>query len=105
MTLEREGHFKSLSAVSQVYEIPGPIHVDLGNRFRNTQTVEGSHAEPKMRLRLGRGLRRHNLQGVMDFEDFIRNRTDGTPQDILKTLAQLHSSTWLSSTTMFTELL
>ena len=75
-------HFKTLSSIANVYEIPGPIHVDLGNRYKNTQTVEGSHAEPKMRLRLGRGLRRHNLQTVMDLEDFIRNRTDGTPQDI-----------------------
>ena len=79
-------HFKTLSSVAEVYEIPGPIHVDLGNRFKNTQTVEGSHAEPKMRLRLGRGLRRHNLQAVMDFEDFVRNRTDGTPHDIFKHL-------------------
>ena len=79
-------HFKSLVASSTVYEIPGPIHVDLGHRFRNTQTVEGSHATVKMRLRLGRGLRRHNLQSVMDFEDFVYNRTDGTPQDIFKKL-------------------
>ena len=79
-------HFKSLSAISNVYEIPGPIHVDLSNRFRNTQTVEGSHATPKMRLRLGRGLRRHNLQSVMDFEDFVYNRTNGTPQDIFRNL-------------------
>ena len=79
-------HFKSLSTISQVYEIPGPIHVNLGNRFLNTQTVEGSHAPPKMRLRLGRGLRRHNLQSVMDFEDFVQNRTDGTPQDIFRNL-------------------
>ena len=69
-----------------MYEIPGPIHVDLSNRFKNTQTVEGSHAAPKMRLRLGRGLRRHNLQSVMDFEDFVQNRTNGTPQDIFKNL-------------------
>ena len=79
-------HFKSLSAVSDVYQIPGPIHVDLSNRFNNTQTVEGSHATPKMRLRLGRGLRRHNLQSVLDFEDFVYNRTDGTPQDIFRNL-------------------
>ena len=79
-------HFKTLPTVAAMYEIPGPIHVDLNNRFKNTQTVEGSHAEPKMRLRMGRGLRRHNLQAVMDFEDFVRNRTDGTPQDIFKHL-------------------
>ena len=79
-------HFKSLAAISTTYENPGPIHVDLGHRFRNTQTVEGSHATVKMRLRLGRGLRRHNLQSVMDFEDFVYNRTNGTPQDIFKKL-------------------
>ena len=84
-------HFKSLSKIADVYEIPGPIHVDLGNRFRNTQTVEGSHAAPKMRLRLGRGLRRHNLQSVMDFEDFVHNRIDGTPQDIFKHLGSAAS--------------
>ena len=39
-----------------------------------------------MRLRLGRGLPRHNLQSWLDFEDFLYNRTDGTPQDIFKTL-------------------
>ena len=90
-------HFKSLSKIADVYEIPGPIHVDLGNRFRNTQTVEGSHAAPKMRLRLGRGLRRHNLQSVMDFEDFVQNRTDGTPQDIFKHLGSA-ASLYLSIT-------
>ena len=79
-------HFKSLAAISTVYEIPGPIHVDLGHRFRNTQTVEGSHATVKMRLRLGRGLRRHNLQSVLDFDDFVYNRTNGTPQDIFRAL-------------------
>ena len=35
-----------------------------------------------MRLRLGRGLPRHNLQAVMDFEDFVYNRTDGSPQSV-----------------------
>ena len=79
-------HFKSLAAISTTYEIPGPIHVDLGHRFRNTQTVEGSHATVKMRLRLGRGLRRHNLQSVLDFEDFVYNCTNGTPQHIFKNL-------------------
>ena len=39
-----------------------------------------------MRLRLGRGLPRHNLQAVMDFEDFVYNRTDGTPQSVFKNL-------------------
>ena len=73
-------HLKSLTAISTVYEIPGPIHVDLVYRFRNTQTVEGSHDTVKMRLRLGRGLRRHNLQSDMDFEDSVHNRTYGTPK-------------------------
>ena len=40
----------------------------------------------KMRLRLGRGLRRHNLQSVLDFEDFVYNCTNGTPQHIFKIL-------------------
>ena len=79
-------HFKSLAAISTVYEIPGPIHVDLSHRYRNTQTVEGSHATVKMRLRLGRGIRRHNLQSVLDFEDFVYTRTNGTPQDIFRVL-------------------
>ena len=81
-------HFKNMSAILDLYTIPGPIHVDLNDRHKHTQTVEGSHAGPKMRLRLGRGLRRHNLQSVMDFEDFVCNRTDGTPQDIFKHLGE-----------------
>ena len=40
-----------------------------------------------MRLRLGRGLHRHNLQAVLDFEDFIWNRTDGSPAHVFKKLA------------------
>ena len=39
-----------------------------------------------MRLRLGRGLRRHHLQPWLDFEDYVYNRTDGSPQDIFKKL-------------------
>ena len=39
-----------------------------------------------MRLRLGRGLHRHNLQAVLDFEDFVHNRTDGKPATIFKKL-------------------
>ena len=39
-----------------------------------------------MRLRLGRGLHRHNLQAVLDLEDFIFNRTNGDPADIFKKL-------------------
>ena len=39
-----------------------------------------------MRLRLSRGLLRHNLQAVMDLEDYITNRPDGTPQMIFKKL-------------------
>ena len=48
--------------------------------------MESSHSGIKMRLRLGRGLPRHNLQSWLDFEDFVYNRTDGTPQDIFKKL-------------------
>ena len=39
-----------------------------------------------MGLRLGRGLHRDNLQAVLDFEDFIYNRTNGDPADVLKKL-------------------
>ena len=49
-----------------------------------------------MRLRLGRGLHRHNLQPVMDFEDFVYNRTKGNPASIFKTVgnaAKLYCST------------
>ena len=38
------------------------------------------------RLRLSRGLFRHNLQAVMDLEDFITNRTNEMPQTIFKSL-------------------
>ena len=77
-------HFKSLNKVTQVTEIPGPIHVEKSDPTKHTQTVERSHSGVKMRLRLGRGLPRHHLQAVMDLEDFIYNRTNGTPQDILR---------------------
>ena len=39
-----------------------------------------------MRSRLGRGLHRHNLQAVLDFEDFIWNRSDGSPAHVFKKL-------------------
>ena len=57
-----------------------------------------------MRLRLGRGLRRHNLQPVMDFEDFVYNRTNGRPASIFKTLgdaAKLYCSTVDNTTIRF----
>ena len=41
-----------------------------------------------MRLRLGRGLPRHNLQAFMDFEDFVYNRSDGSPQSVFKALGE-----------------
>ena len=41
-----------------------------------------------MRLRLGRGLPRHNLQAVMDMEDFVYNRTNGDPQAVFKALGE-----------------
>ena len=69
-----------------MHQIPGPIHIDAKNPERNTQSVERSHCGIKMRLRLGRGLHRHNLQAVMDFEDFVHNRTDGNPATIFKKL-------------------
>ena len=78
--------FKSLDAIVNLHEIPGPIHVDPNDSSNHTQTVERSHSTVKMRLRLGRGLHRHNLQAVMDFEDFIWNRTDGSPAHVFKTL-------------------
>ena len=53
---------------------------------KHTQSVERSHCSIKMRLRIGRGLYRHNLQAVMDFEDFVHNRTDGKPATIFKRL-------------------
>ena len=79
-------HFKNLDLIAQLHEIPGPIHVDMTNPFFNTQTVESSHSGIKMRLRAGRGLPRHNLQSWLDFEDFLYNRTDGTPQNMFKRL-------------------
>ena len=39
-----------------------------------------------MKLRLGRGLCRHHLQPQLDFEDYVFNRTDGTPQNNFKKL-------------------
>lgn len=78
--------FKNLSTIVDLHEIPGPIHVDPHDPTKHTQTVERSHSTVKMRLRLGRGLHRHNLQAVLDFEDFIWNRTDGSPADVFKKL-------------------
>ena len=79
-------YFKDLNSVVTLHEIPGPIHVDVNDPRKNTQTVEASHSGVKMRLRLGRGLHRHNLQAVLDLEDFICNRTNGDPADIFKQL-------------------
>ena len=39
-----------------------------------------------MRLRLGRGLPRHNFQAILDFEDFVLDRTDGSQANIFKKL-------------------
>ena len=82
-------HFKTLSTVTSISEIPGPIHIDREDPTKNTQSVESSHSGVKMRLRSGRGLARHNLQAVMDLEDFIYNRTNGTPQDIFKKVGDI----------------
>ena len=82
-------HFKELPNVTRLSEIPGPIHVDKDDPTKNTQTVEASHSSVKMRLRSGRGIKRHNLQSVMNLEDFFFNRTNGTPQDILKKIGDI----------------
>ena len=39
-----------------------------------------------MRLRLSRGLPRHNIQAFMDFEDFVYNRTKQVPISLFKKL-------------------
>ena len=78
--------FSNLDAIIQLHQIPGPIHVDKDDPRKHTQSVERSHCSIKMRLRIGRGLHRHNLQAVMDFEDFVHNRTDGKPATIFKRL-------------------
>ena len=82
-------HFKNLQCVIDLSEVPGPIHVDKNDATKHTQTVESSHSGVKMRLRMGRGLHRHNLQPVMDLEDFIYNRTDGSPADIFKKIGDI----------------
>ena len=64
--------FKTLSAIVKLHEIPGPIDVDPNDPSKHTQTVERSHSTIKMRLRLGRGLHRHNLQAVLNFEDLYK---------------------------------
>ena len=49
-----------------------------------------------MRLRSGRGVYRHNLQPILDLEDFITNRTSGQPSSIfyhLGNAAKLYCST------------
>ena len=79
-------YFENLTAVVELHKIPGPIHVDSNDPGKNTQTVERSHSSIKMRLRMGRGIHRHNLQPILDFEDFVYNRTDGTPSCIFKKL-------------------
>ena len=79
-------HFELSELVSEIFKIPGPIHVDPQDPVKNTQTVESSHSGPKMRLRLSRGLPRHNLQAFMDFEDFVYNRSCGTPMSVFKKL-------------------
>ena len=66
--------------------MPRPIHIDPDDPRKHTQTVEATNCRVKMRLRLGRGLHRHNLQTAMDFEDFVYNRTNGTPAEIFKKL-------------------
>ena len=88
-------YFDKLSSVITLHKIPGPIHVDPDNPRLNTQSVERSHSTVKMRLRSGRGVYRHNLQPIMDLEDFIQNRTSGLPASIFKKLgdaAKLYSS-------------
>ena len=82
-------HFATVPVVTSLTKIPGPIHVDKSNPTLHTQTVESSHSGVKMRLRLGRGLHRHNLQPVMDLEDFIYNRTNGTPADVFKKIGDI----------------
>ena len=82
-------HFHSVDSVVQLSMVPGPIHIDKDDKTKHTQSVESSHSGVKMRLRSGRGLPRHNLQSVMDLEDFIYNRTDGTPADIFKKIGDV----------------
>ena len=89
--------FDNLPAIVELHKIPGPIHVDANDPRKNTQTVERSHGSIKMRLRMGRGIYRHNLQPIMDFEDFIYNRTDGTPSCIFKKLGDA-TKTYCSTT-------
>ena len=79
-------YFDNLPAITNLHKIPGPIHIDRDNPERNTQTVERSHSSVKMRLRSGRGVFRHNLQSILDLEDFISNRTTGRPSSIFKRL-------------------
>ena len=55
-------NFKNMEFIRALHGIQGPIHVCRENTFLNTQTVESSQSGIKMRLRCGRGLRRHYLQ-------------------------------------------
>ena len=86
---KENSHFNDLPSVSQLTTIPGPIHIDKDDKTKHTQTVERSHISVKMRLRSGRGLPRHNLQAAMDLEDFIYNRTDGTPGEVFKKMGDV----------------
>ena len=88
-------YFDNLPSVVTLHKIPGPIHVDSENPRLNTQSVERSHSSVKMRLRSGRGVFRHNLQPILDLEDFIQNRTSGIPASIFLKLgdaAKLYTS-------------
>ena len=65
--------FEILSQVTTRHKIAAPIHNDSDDRNKNTQSVERSHSNTKTRLRSGRGVWRHNLQWVMNLEDFVWN--------------------------------
>ena len=97
-------YFDNIPAVVTLHKIPGPIHVDPLDTRKNTQTVERSHSTVKMRLRSGRGVHRHNLQPIMDFEDFVHNRTNGDPSSIFKKLGDVAKvySTTIDNTTIRT---
>ena len=71
--------FDHTPIIDNVYKMLGPIHIDPVDPTNYTQTVEASHSGPKLRLNLAKGLPRHNLQAWLDFEDFVFNRSDGTP--------------------------
>ena len=54
--------------------------------MKKPQNLCRARSTVKMRLRSGRGVFRHNLQPIMDLEDFIHNRTSGKPASIFKKL-------------------